>query len=70
MTTDLKITINPVHLAAALGRVAFEEGRMCTPCLDKGFMAAMKAGSFRGNVLECLKAWTRAWTLANLAAPV
>jgi hypothetical protein len=65
--TTMTIKINPIHKAAALGRIAFEEGRMSVPALDPALCEMLKGCPC---ILAVLEAWSRAWHAANLAAPV
>jgi hypothetical protein len=55
--------------AAELGAKAFERGASCVPALDEGIHDLIR-GKKVGTMLPIWDAWTRAWTLANLAAPV
>jgi hypothetical protein len=59
----------PLDRAADLGRAAFARGLPAASCRDAEF-CAMLEGLKVGEGLALLKAWSRGWTAANLAAPV
>lgn len=59
----------PLDRAADLGRAAFLRGAPAASCSDAEF-CAMLEGLKVGEGLALLKAWSKGWTAANLAAPV
>lgn len=53
--------------AYELGKAAFAAGRTCVPIHDAALMGHIKTGVDRAAACH---AWGKAWTAANLAAPV
>ncbi len=64
-----RVTASEIQRAADLGTKAFERGASCVPALDAGIIDLIR-GKKVGTTLPIWDAWTRAWTVANLAAPV
>ena len=57
--------------AKSLGKVAFDSGINCAPCLDRNMMNMLKGREIGDpRTIKEMKAWTTAWTTANLAAAV
>lgn len=59
-----------VEDAEAGGRRAFENGTNCAPILDPATRAGLIGATDIGTRNDIAAAWTRGWTIANLAAPV
>ena len=56
-------------LAKSLGKAAFDSGVHCAPCLDRNMMDMLKGREIGDpRTIKEMKAWTTAWTTANLAA--
>ena len=64
-----RATAAEIQRAAELGAKAFERGAKCVPALDAEIMDLIR-GKKVGAGLPIWDAWTRAWTMANLAAPI
>lgn len=56
--------------AERLGRAAFECDAPCNPFAEPAFEAMLVANPEVGANLPTLKAWSRGWQAANLAAPM
>lgn len=54
----------------AVGRQAFENGEHSAPALNATVMAHMAGMPVGTGAIEIMRAFTRGWDAANLAAPV
>ena len=53
--------------ATTAGKQAFNDGKSCTPALDRNCMSLIEKN---GQALSILDAWIAGWTEANLSAEV